>query len=113
MIGAPLPQPLSQGERGFCSPRPLGEGLGVRYLIEDIPISYLSSGRDLPDYRRTSLDSDRAILIADPDFDRSTDTGAGQPQLGLGRRRLFDHRLDLVQVALSGHAPSPDGAIVR
>lgn len=48
-----------------------------RYMIEKYKISYLSSGRDLLNYREETTSFGRdAIVMADPDYDRA---GTGEP----------------------------------
>ena len=62
----PHPNPLPKGE-GVHSPPLVGEGSGVRYLIEDIPISYLSSASLLKILREAKIrrtDTARYPLLA-------------------------------------------------
>jgi CHAT domain-containing protein/tetratricopeptide (TPR) repeat protein len=89
LVFAPLRESLNGNKRIFISPDSelnllpfeilsLPDG---RYVIEEYTISYLSSGRDLLRYgRREKSGSDRALVIANPDFDleENSDSDMGE-----------------------------------
>jgi CHAT domain-containing protein len=77
IIFAPLEPSLASRREIFISPDgqlnllpfeilPCPDG---DYVVEKFAVSYLSSGRDLLKPRRKQLSGDRALVLADPDFD--------------------------------------------
>ena len=93
----PHPNPLPKGE-GVHSPLLGGEGSGVRYLIEEIPISYLSSAsllKTLREAKTRRMDTARYPLLAfaHPVYEALTPTplpkGEGKSSLQAMRSQAY------------------------
>ena len=63
-----------------------------KYLIEKYGMSYLSSGRDLLRFKKKHKPSDRALVLADPDFDLSSELLAEHREKTVDESSLFSFR---------------------
>lgn len=58
-----------------------------KYLIEDYVVTYLTSGRDILGFGRTPGILGKALLVGNPDFDLTSETGQEGPQGREGETR--------------------------
>jgi len=96
LVFAPLEKHLGDGKEIFISPDgqlnlipfeilPCPDG---QYVIEKYRISYLSSGRDLLKFRKKTETGNRAVVMADPDFDMTPEAHAGRVDKETGETRI-------------------------
>jgi len=96
LVFAPLENHLGDGKEIFISPDgqlnlipfeilPCPDG---QYVIEKYRISYLSSGRDLLKFRKKTETGNRAVVMADPDFDMTPEAHAGRVDKETGETRI-------------------------